>query len=268
MVKSWRAPSNFTPPRLTYFPARLVTSIRASCGNREPALSARTPSTETSPARIMACALGRESARPRSTTKASRRLGVDFVRICNEHRLSATKYEVLCDGAQATGGVAVGREFHDGLGGEVVGDFVGALQSVDRGISGFLLGDVLARSLAEGCGGFFHVEDVVGDLEGPADGFAEAPEAGDIIGWRTGAERTGGYRGANQGGGLRAVNIFEHFWLDFLALGFDVGNLAADHAVDGASGAGNLSNNGHALRGGDWRGDDCFKGQGEQSVSR
>src|SRR5712675_3744009 len=127
MAKSWSAPSNFTPPRLTYFPARLVTSMRDSWGNREPALSARAPSTETSPARIIACALARESAKPRSTTRASRRLGVDFVRICNERRLSATKHQVLCDGAQATGGVAVGREFRDGFGGEVVSDLVGAL---------------------------------------------------------------------------------------------------------------------------------------------
>src|SRR5258707_3981923 len=48
-----------------------------------------------------------------------------------EPRSGATKHEVLGDGAQATGGVAVGREFRDGLGGEVVGDVVGALQSVD-----------------------------------------------------------------------------------------------------------------------------------------
>src|SRR6267154_2718683 len=118
---------------------------------------------------------------------------------------------------------------------------------MDRGISSFLLGNVLARSLAESCGGFFDIEDVVGDLEGPADGFAEAPDADDIIGWRTGAERTGGYRGTNQSGGLRAVNIFEHFRLDFLALSLDVGYLSSDHAVNGASGAGNLFNNSHAL---------------------
>src|SRR6267378_6768058 len=122
MAKSWSAPSNFTPPRLTYFPARLVTSMRDLWGNREPALSARVPSTETSPARIMACALGRDSAKPRSTTRASRRMGVDLAHIFAWAGSGATKHEVLGDGAQATGGVAVGREFSDGVGGEVVSD--------------------------------------------------------------------------------------------------------------------------------------------------
>src|SRR4029077_16450316 len=81
IVKSARAPSSLRPARLAYFWVRLVTATRASSRIGEPALFARTSSTETSPARIMAWALIVDSARPRSTRRRSRRFleGLDFI---------------------------------------------------------------------------------------------------------------------------------------------------------------------------------------------
>src|ERR1700676_2243946 len=110
-------------------------------------------------------------------------------------------------------------------------------QAKDGRIGGFLLGDVFAGSFAEGRGGFFHVENVVGDLKGPADGFAEAAKPSHVFRGSAGAERAGSYGSANEGGGFRAMNIFEHFGPDRFAFGFDVGNLPADHAVYGAGGS-------------------------------
>src|SRR5690349_14191207 len=178
IAKSSRAPSNFNPPRLTNFPARAAISMRASCGKRVPALLTRVPSTETSPARIIACAFARESARPRSTSSVSRRFAVDFALIFNQRaarQLRATNHEVLGDFFQPGCGIAVRCELRDGFAGQIVRDFVRALEAMNGGIGGFLLGYVFAGSLAQSFGRFFDVENVVGDLKGPANGVAEPP---------------------------------------------------------------------------------------------
>src|SRR6266478_5978976 len=179
--------------------------------------------------------------------------------------LGSANYQVLGDFAQAACSFAVGSKLRDGLAGEIIRDFVGTLQSVNRGIGGFLLGDIFSRSLAQRGRRFFHVQNVVGDLKGPADSFAEAAQARDVVGARAGAERAGGDRSANQRGGLRAVYVFEHFRLDAPALGLQVGDLAADHAVDGARGAGDFSYHGDALG---WRDGCCADGFERESQQR
>src|SRR5258707_4083238 len=212
MAKSSSAPSNLRPARLTNFPARLLTSMRAAGEKRAPALSARVPSTKTSPARIMPCALAMESARPRSTTSASSRFGVDFAVMAREGwLLGSANYQVLGDFAQAACSFAVGSKLRDGLAGEIVCDFVGALQSVNCGVRSLLLCDIFSRGLAERDRRFFYVQNVVRDLKGPADGFAEAAETRDVVGACAGTERAGGDRSANKSGGLRAGVVFEHF---------------------------------------------------------
>src|SRR5258707_4523604 len=209
MAKSSSAPSNLRPARLTNFPARLLTSMRAAGEKRAPALSARTRSTKTSPAKIMPCALARESAKPRSTSSASSRFGVDFAVMAREGwLLGSANYQVLGDFAQAACSFAVGSKVRSGLAGEIVCDFVGALQSVNCGVRSLLLCDVFSRGLAERGGRFFYVQNVVGDLKGPADGFAEAAETRDVIGSGAGTERAGGDRSANKSGGLRAGEVF------------------------------------------------------------
>ena len=70
-------------------------------------------------------------------------------------------------------------------------------EAVDGGVGGFLLGDVFSCGLAEGGGGFLDVENVVGDLKSPADGFAEAAEAGDVFGGSSGAKSACGDRSAS-----------------------------------------------------------------------
>ena len=57
MRKSRSAPSSLKPPRLAYFCSRLLTSTNASSAMAAPDLLTRAPFTETSPARIIACAL-------------------------------------------------------------------------------------------------------------------------------------------------------------------------------------------------------------------
>jgi len=114
----------------------------------------------------------------------------------------AAKDQEFGDGAEAFGTVAVGLQFRDGLVGQFVGDFVGAGQAKDRGIGGLLLGDILARGFAECGGGFLDVEDVVGDLERPADGFAETAQARHIVGGGTGGKRAGRDGSANERGGF------------------------------------------------------------------
>ena len=94
----------------------------------------------------------------------------------------ATKDQEFGDGAEAFGAVAVGLQFRDGFVGQFVGDFVRAGQAKDRGIGGLLLGNILAGGFAERGRGFLNVEDVVGDLKGPADGLAEAAQARHIVG--------------------------------------------------------------------------------------
>src|ERR1700687_4843214 len=267
IAKSSSAPSNLNPPRLTNLAARLLISICTCGGKNVPALSARAASTKTSPARIMAWALARDSARPRSTSRASSRMEVDFAVIARDERLGSANNQILGDFAQADRGFTVGSKLRDGLAGQIIRNFVGTLQSVDRGIGGFLLGDVFSRGLAERGGGFFHVQNVVGDLKSPADGFAEAAEARHVVGARAGTQCSGSDRSANQRGGFRTVNVFEHFRFDALPLGFQLGDLATDHAVDSARGAGDFFHYGDTLSGRDGRRADGFEREGQQRVS-
>ena len=53
---------------------------------------------------------------------------------------------------------------------------------MDGWISGLLLSGVFSSGFSEGGGGFFDVEDVVGDLKEEAEGFAETSQTGDIFG--------------------------------------------------------------------------------------
>jgi len=88
--------------------------------------------------------------------------------------LGAAKDQEFGDGAEAVGAVTEGLQFGDGLVGQFAGDFVRAGQAKHCGIGGLLLGDVLACGFAQRGRRFLDVEDVVCDLERPADGFAEA----------------------------------------------------------------------------------------------
>ena len=63
--------SNLSPPRLTYLSVLPLTSICASSGNVEPALSSFCPSTYTQPDIITAFAFSLETASPLFTRRTS-----------------------------------------------------------------------------------------------------------------------------------------------------------------------------------------------------
>src|SRR5260221_14503474 len=200
MLKSASAPSSLIPPRLAYFSVRLFTSIRACSGNRVPALSTRRPSTRTSPARIIASAFCGESASARSTRRASRRFLLGLAVMLRTS--SAADYQELGHLTQAAGAFAVRSKFGDGVVRELMRNFVGALQAVNRGVGGFLLRDIFAGRFAQRRGRFLDVQNVVGNLKCPANRFTKPPQARYVFRASTRAEGTGGDGTANQRGRL------------------------------------------------------------------
>ena len=63
------------------------------------------------------------------------------------------------------------------------------------------------------------------------------------------------------------MNVFEHFRVDALAFGFEVGDLAANHAVDGSCGGGDFGEHGDAAVGVDGCGGNCFEREREKSIA-
>src|SRR5437879_3132482 len=96
-------------------------------------------------------------------------------------RSSAAKHEEFRDLPETRGAAGVWREFSNGLGGEIIGNLVRALQSVNGRIGCFLLRHVLPRSFAKRGRGLLDVKNVIRDLKSPADGLAESPEARDLF---------------------------------------------------------------------------------------
>ena len=144
---------------------------------------------------------------------------------------------------------------------------MGTLQAVDRGISRFLLRDIFARGLSERGGGFLDVENVVSDLKCPADVFAKAAKPRNIFFYAPTQSAPAGDGSANQRCCLRAVDVLQHFVRDRFAFGFEVGNLAADHAVDRACGGGDLGQHRDAALGIDRSRADNFECKREQRVA-
>src|SRR4029077_11598441 len=75
------------------------------------------------------------------------------------------------------------------------------------------------------------------------------------------------YGSADKRGGFGAVNVFEHFGIDALAFGFEVGDLSANHTVDRACGAGDFCKHGDAAGGVDGSGGDRLECEREQRVA-
>ena len=63
------------------------------------------------------------------------------------------------------------------------------------------------------------------------------------------------------------MNVFEHLLCDRFAFGFEVGDLAADHAIYGACGSGNFRQHGYAALGVDGSRGDDFESEGEQGIA-
>ena len=150
-----------------------------------------------------------------------------------------------------------------------LGHAAGFHDAVDRGEGDLVLLGVLAGGFAEGGGRFFNVQDVVDDLEGEAYVVAVARERVELGGGSARANGPEAQAGAQQGAGLGAVDGFEQFGGRRPAFAFKIGDLAGNHAADGAGGAGELGD--HAClavgRHGIERGDG-FECKGQQGVAR
>ena len=147
--------------------------------------------------------------------------------------------EILGEGFEGGGGFAEGGEGFEGVCDELAGIADGLVDSVDGGPSGLDAGGVFACGFAKFFGGLGHVQDVVDDLEGETGFFAEGAEAVDpglrIETWGTricadAIEASGDDAGGDEGPGFGAVDGFDEFGGGGGAFGFDVDDLAADHA--------------------------------------
>src|SRR6266851_6915352 len=180
---------------------------------------------------------------------------------------SAAKHQEFRDIAEARGTFRVRSKLGNGLGRQIVGNLVRALQPVNRGIGCLLLRHVFSCRLAERGGGFLDVKNVVRNLESPADSLAESPQARDIFGAGACAYGTGCDRGADQRSGFRAVNVLQHLRIDGLAFGFDVSDLATDHSIDSASGSRHFDEDGDAAFGGGGGSSHGFESERKKSVT-
>src|SRR5579863_5434210 len=164
-----------------------------------PALSAFCPLTSTWPARINARAFSRESVRPRSTTRTSRRLRVSGTPMHDEIRDLAQALSAFVERPQSqVRGQAL-----------FFGHLAGPLQAVDRGKRDFVLFGVLSRSFSEGFGRLLHIQNVVDNLKRQADVFPVTGQCAElvVIGARINSAHT--QAGAEQGTGLGTMNGFE-----------------------------------------------------------
>ena len=150
--------------------------------------------------------------------------------------------EVAGQRLERIGGEAEGFDGGEGLGDEPAGVAARLLEAVDGGPGGLDAGRVLAGGLAKLLGRLRHVEDVVDDLEGEADLFAECAQSRDgrdphlgIEMWGTRicgqtVESAADDAGGDERAGLGAVDGLDQFGGGRDAFGLDVYHLATDHS--------------------------------------
>src|SRR5215469_6992528 len=186
-----------------------------------PAFSARLPSTVTSPARIIACAFWRDSAKPRSTTSTSSRLRVDLPPMTRD-LLGSPQYQEFRDRSQPRGFFSVGLQLGDGLRSQIVRNLVRTLQSENRRIGCLLLRCVFSGGLSQHGRGLLDVQNIVGHLERPSDRFAKAPQPGHFVDWRTRRQCARSNGSPNERCRLRLVNILQRLGANVLAFRLEV----------------------------------------------
>src|ERR1019366_5882749 len=86
--------------------------------------------------------------------------------------------------------------------------------------------------------------------ERQADRLAISSEAADVGGRCFNIESSADHAGGDEGRGFGAVNVFKGGEVGLLVLGFEVDDLAADHAVNGAGGMDDFPDDGDARLGG------------------
>src|SRR6185312_5442516 len=198
-----------------------------------PALSARTPSTKTSPAMMRARAFSPVSAKPFSTIQRSSRI---FSTVSG-----FAPHDEIRDLVQPFCGFAEDRESLVRAGAFCARHCARAIEAVDGGEGDFALGFILAGGFAEGFGRFLDVEDIVHNLKGEAGMLAVLRERVELRGVRTRGDAAHANAGAKKSAGLGAMDAVEQFGRWLLTLAFDIGHLSADHAIDCAGGEGELA---------------------------
>src|SRR2546430_10865888 len=121
----------------------------------------------------MALAFSMDPANPRSTSNASSAFLAAFDFMLLRKSLATAGNQKFSDLPQPRASLLIGRNLANSVRRQFAGDFIGALQSVNCGISGLLLGDIFAGGFAEGHGGFLHVQNIVGHLKQPPNRFSE-----------------------------------------------------------------------------------------------
>ena len=116
--------------------------------------------------------------------------------------------------------------------------FPRGFEAVDGGESDLALCGVFARSLAQGFGRFFYVEDVIHNLEGETDVFAVSRQGFNLSSRRYRPPRCHHIRALARSRriGLSAMDAIEQFRRGRLPLAFNIRHLATNHAIDGAGG--------------------------------
>ena len=138
------------------------------------------------------------------------------------------------EGREIGGGFLEGCEGGEGLGLQARGFGAGGLQTVDGDVGQLALGSILAGGFPKFFGRRRGIEDVVGDLEGEADGFTKGGHSGPLGGGRPGGDGPQFATGADQGRRFAPVDPFQAgdgggVLVDGGALGVEVVLLATHH---------------------------------------
>ncbi len=138
---------------------------------------------------------------------------------------------MVCDLVEPVRLRTEGLECGMGRLGQTAGLPASAVQPDQRGIRGFLRGDVLAGAFAELFAGLRDIENVVDDLKGETQAAAESGEGLQLARGGIGGHGPKPQAGSDHGGGFAFVDELQLGPRGFPALGFQVGHLAGNQAT-------------------------------------
>ncbi len=154
-----------------------------------------------------------------------------------------------------------------GADGKAISFLLRFIESEERGIGRLLRGDVLAGAFAEFLRCLGDVEDVIDDLEGEAEAFAEIGEAGELLRRGVGRHRAEPDGTGDERGGFVVVDVPQFSRADFLALAFEIGHLSGDEFLAACGHGEFVDDGGVGITGPCAAGGGHFKRDGEQRVA-
>jgi len=161
---------------------------------------------------------------------------------------------------------AEGLERGEGCRGEALGFFAGFLQAEQRRVGGFLRGHVFTCAFAELFAGLRDVQDVVDDLEGEAEVFAECSQGFHLGRRGVSAHRTEPDGGGEERGGFGFVNKLQVAQGKLLTFAFEVGDLPGNERPASGGLGKFLQKCGDGVTRGAFGCGEDFKRDGEQRV--